>query len=94
MKKQAAFGSHLWRSAAPQPHRAVIKLEKTPGSSLTVPVSCDDLTFLLSHGIGFRLKKCRLKILASVRMGIPNEMSNSSKFMEVGSQFQRRKCMF
>lgn len=52
----------------------------------------DDLRFLVSCGIA-RLKKCR-KILASVRMGIPGEMSNSSKFMEVGSQFLRRKCMF
>lgn len=69
-----------------------MNLDKLLGSSLAVPVSIDDLRFLLSRGIA-RLKKCR-EILASVRMGIPNEMSNSSKFMEVGSQFQRRKCMF
>lgn len=55
-------------------------------------MSSDDLRFLVSRGIA-RLKKCR-KILGSVQMGIPNEMSNSSEFMEVGSQFQRRKCIF
>lgn len=75
MKKQAVFRSHTRRSTGLQQHRAVIKFDKIPSASFVVPVSSDDLRFVVSLGIG-RLKKSR-KFPTSVWKGIPNERSNS-----------------